>query len=174
MPDQRWYARQGADPRLERVGGFRFEDPEGEVGVGVVLVADRAASPVVVYQVPLTYRGAPEGAEHALIGTMEHSVLGPRWVYDGPHDPVYVAGLVDTILRGGQSDEAQASHGSNALAVGRPTGLTTGTVSSSMVLTGEQSNTSIICRMAAPDGGPGSRSSSRCSASSRMARIPTS
>lgn len=155
MPDQRWYAGKGRAPRLERVGGFRFEDPEGEVGVEVLLVADRAASPVVVYQVPLTYRGAPlEGAEQALIGTMEHSVLGPRWVYDGPHDAVYVAGLVDTILTGGQSDEAQASHGSNALAVGRPTGLTTGTVSSSRVLTGEQSNTSIICRMAAPDGGP--------------------
>jgi len=155
MPDQRWYAGKGRLPRLERVGGFRFEDPEGQVGVEVVLVADLAASPVVVYQVPLTYRGVPlEGAEHALIGTMDHSVLGPRWVYDGPHDPVYVAGLVDTILTGGQSDEAQASHGSNALAVGRPTGLTTGTVTSSRVLTGEQSNTSIICRMAAPDGGP--------------------
>ena len=156
MPGQRWYAGKGRIPQLERVGGFRFEDPEGQVGVEVVLVADRAASPVVVYQVPLTYRGAPlEGAEHVLIGTMDHSVLGARWVYDGPHDPVFVAGLVDTILTGGQSDEAQASHGSNALATGRPTGLTTGTVSSSMVLTGEQSNTSVICRMAAPDGGPG-------------------
>ncbi len=137
MPGQRWYAGKGRIPQLERVGGFRFEDPEGQVGVEVVLVADRAASPVVVYQVPLTYRGAPlEGAEHVLIGTMDHSVLGARWVYDGPHDPVFVAGLVDTILTGGQSDEAQASHGSNALAAGRPTGLTTGTVSSSMVLTG--------------------------------------
>ncbi|WP_353510616.1 aminoglycoside phosphotransferase [Intrasporangium sp.] len=155
MPEQRWYAGKGRVPRLERVGGFRFEDPEGQVGVEVVLVADLAASPVIVYQVPLTYRGAPlEGAEHALVGTMDHSVLGARWVYDGPHDPVYVAGLVDTILTGGRSDDAQASRGSNALAIGRPTGLTTGAVSSSMVLTGEQSNTSIICRMAAPDGGP--------------------
>ncbi|HET6666851.1 MAG TPA: aminoglycoside phosphotransferase, partial [Intrasporangium sp.] len=155
MPDQRWYAAKGRAPQLERVGGFRFEDPEGQVGVEVVLVADRAASPPVVYQVPLTYRGTPlEGAEHALIGTMDHSVLGARWVYDGPHDPVYVAGLVDAILTGGRSDGAQASHGSNALAVGWPTGLTTGTVSSSRVLSGEQSNTSIICRMAAPDGGP--------------------
>ena len=155
MPDQRWYAAKGRAPQLERVGGFRFEDPEGQVGVEVILVADRAASPPVVYQVPLSYRGAPlEGAEHALIGTMDHSVLGPRWVYDGPHDPVYVAGLVDTILTGGQSDDGQASQGSNALAVGRPTGLTTGTVTSSRVLTGEQSNTSVICRMGARDGGP--------------------
>ncbi|GAA6524656.1 aminoglycoside phosphotransferase [Intrasporangium sp. DVR] len=155
MPQQRWYAGKGQVPQLERVGGFRFEDPEGEVGVEVLLVADRSASPVVVYQVPLTYRGAPlEGAESALVGTMEHSVLGPRWVYDGPHDPVYVAGLVDTILSGGRSDSAQASHGGNAVAVGAPTGLAAGSVTSSTVLSGEQSNTSIICRMSAPGGGP--------------------
>lgn len=155
MPDQRWYAGKGHVPQLERVGGFRFEDPEGEVGVEVHLVADRAASPVVVYHVPVTYRGAPlDGAEHALIGTIEHSVLGPRWVYDGPHDPVYVAALVDTILTDGRSDDAQASRGSNALAVGSSTGLAAGTVTSSTVLTGEQSNTSIICRMGAPNSGP--------------------
>lgn len=156
LPHQRWYAGKGQVPRLERVGGFRFEDPEGEVGVEVLLVADHSASPVVVYQVPLTYRGAPlEGAEHALVGTMEHSVLGPRWVYDGPHDPVYVAGLVETILTAGVSDIAQASQGSNAVAVGTSTGVTDGVVSSSKVLAGEQSNTSIICRMSAPGGGPG-------------------
>jgi 1,4-alpha-glucan branching enzyme len=85
---------------------------------------------------------------------MEHSVLGSRWVYDGPHDPIYVAGLVDTILTGAHSDVAQASHGSNAVALGSPTGFAHGTLSSSTVLTGEQSNTSIICRMTAPGGGP--------------------
>ncbi len=61
---------------------------------------------------PLTYRAAPlDGAEHALLGTMEHSVLGTRWVYDGPHDPVYVGQLMATILGAGVSDEAQASVG---------------------------------------------------------------
>jgi 1,4-alpha-glucan branching enzyme len=155
MPGQRWYTGKGHVPDLERLGGFRFEDPRGEVGVEVLLVADRAADPVVVYQVPLTYRGAPlEGGERALVGTMEHSVLGSRWVYDGPHDPIYVAGLVDTILTGAHSDVAQASHGSNAVALGSPTGFAHGTLSSSTVLTGEQSNTSIICRMTAPGGGP--------------------
>ncbi len=155
MPEQRWYTGKGHVPELERMGGFRFEDPEGEVGVEVLLVADRAAEPVVVYQVPLTYRGAPlQDGERALLGTMEHSVLGRRWVYDGPHDPVYVTALVDTILTGARSDVAQASRGSNAVAVGSPTGFAHGTVSSSAVLTGEQSNTSIICRMSASGGGP--------------------
>jgi maltokinase len=155
MPHQRWYHGKGHDPELRRVGGFRFEDPEGEVGVETLLLADTAAEPVVVYQVPLTYRSAPlEGSEHALIGTMEHSVLGTRWVYDGPHDPVYVDQLVTTILRAQGSDEAQASAGSNEVARGSSTGHVLGSVATAAVLTGEQSNTSIICRMVTPDGGP--------------------
>ena len=155
MPRQRWYHGKGHVPQLRRVGGFRFEDPEGEVGCETLLLADEAVTPAVVYQVPLTYRNAPlEGAEHALLGTMEHSVLGTRWVYDGPHDPVYVSQLMATILGSGVADEAQASVGSNALAEGSSTGQVDGSVSSSSVLSGEQSNTSIICRMAAPDGGP--------------------
>ena len=155
MPRQRWYAGKGHDPLLRRVGGFRFEDPEGEVGVETLLLADTAVSPAVVYQVPLTYRGAPlDGAEHALLGTMEHSVLGTRWVYDGPHDPVYVRTLVDTILRSASSDIAQASAGSNALAVGHATGRFSGLVEEGTVLVGEQSNTSIICRMRTLEGGP--------------------
>jgi 1,4-alpha-glucan branching enzyme len=155
MPHQRWYHGKGHVPVLRRVGGFRFEDPEGEVGVETLLLADEAVSPAVVYQVPLTYRGAPfMGAEGALLGTMEHSVLGRRWVYDAPHDPVYVSQLMQTILRAGASDDAQASVGSNAVAVGTSTGLVAGLVTSSTVITGEQSNTSVICRMGAPGGGP--------------------
>ena len=54
-----------------------------------------------MFQVPLTYRGAPlEGAELSLVGTMEHSVLGTRWVYDAAGDPVYAAALAAMILAG--------------------------------------------------------------------------
>ncbi len=50
----------------------------------------------------MTYRGAPlEGAEEHLIGTTDHSVLGPRWVYDGCGDPVGVAALLTAITTGG-------------------------------------------------------------------------
>ena len=56
---------------------------------------------------------------------------------------------MSTILGSGVSDEAQASSGSNALATGSSTGHAHGSVSSATVLSGEQSNTSIICRMAA-------------------------
>ena len=156
LPHQRWYAGKGHQPSLQRVGGFRFEDPEGEVGVETLLLADVAASPPLVYQVPLTYRGAPlNGAEHALLGTMEHSVLGRRWVYDGPHDPVYVSTLVDTILSSATSDRAQASLGSNEPAFGHSTGHAHDVVvEEGKVLVGEQSNTSVICRMRTAGGEP--------------------
>jgi hypothetical protein len=55
----------------------------------------------VLYQVPLTYRDAPlEGAEAALIGTMDHSALGTRWTYDALSDPVYTAELLRSIVEG--------------------------------------------------------------------------
>ena len=155
MQHQRWYAGKGHVPTLHRVGGYRFDDPEGEVGLETLLLADTATSPPVVYQVPLTYRPAPlEGGEQALLGTMEHSVLGTRWVYDAPHDPVYPAVLVRTILAGEASEDAQAGSGSNARAVGTATGAERSTVSSSAVLSGEQSNTSIICHLEDSNGNP--------------------
>jgi hypothetical protein len=85
--------------KLRVVAGYRFDDPEGEVGVETIVW--RTPNDVLL-QVPLTYRAAPLlGAEVHLIGTMEHTVLGRRWVYDGCADPVWAAALVGTILTGG-------------------------------------------------------------------------
>jgi hypothetical protein len=98
LPGQPWYTGP-AQPVLERVSAFRFDDPAGQVGVETLIVT---AGDGTHLQVPLTYRGAPlAGAEQWLIGTMEHSVLGSRWVYDGCGDPVYAATLAQTILTGG-------------------------------------------------------------------------
>ncbi|QQS01188.1 MAG: 1,4-alpha-glucan branching protein GlgB [Austwickia sp.] len=146
MPAQRWYTAKGRTPKLRRVGGFRFEDPAGKVGMETLLLLDEAAPTPVVYQVPLTYREAPlPGAEHALVGTCEHSVLGTRYVYDGPQDPTYVAGLLDLIVWGATSDEGFAATGANTPARGCPLpGVPELEVTGSRVLTGEQSNTSII------------------------------
>ncbi|WP_104089069.1 hypothetical protein [Arthrobacter sp. GMC3] len=95
LPQQLWF--HGGGSPLVRLGSFRFDDPAGEVGIETQLVGagDR------VYHVPLTYRGAPlEGAQEFLVGTMEHSVLGHRWVYDATGDPVYVAELAAALLSG--------------------------------------------------------------------------
>ena len=60
--------------------------------------------------VPLTYRGAPlTGAEAALVGTMQHSVLGPRWVYDGCADAVYATALASAVLTGGTQADLEVA-----------------------------------------------------------------
>ncbi|WP_460447082.1 CG0192-related protein [Angustibacter aerolatus] len=98
VPAQPWYPG-GA---LTTIGAFRFDDPAEEVGVETFLL--RAGDAVV--QVPLTYRAAPlAGADDALVTTMEHSVLGRRWVYDGCADPVFAATLAHTVLTGGVQAE---------------------------------------------------------------------
>ena len=98
----RGWAPQGAD-ELTQVAAYRFDDPAGEVGVETLLVR-RGDGPVL--QVPLAYRGAPTaGAEEHLVGTMEHSVLGRRWVYDACGDPVWAQGLATTVLTGGREAE---------------------------------------------------------------------
>ena len=82
------------------VGDFRLDDPAGEVGIQCFLFGSADGSTLFV---PVTYRGAPHpDAESGLIGTMQHSVLGPRWVYDGCADPVFVATAVDTIRNRGR------------------------------------------------------------------------
>jgi hypothetical protein len=94
VPDQPWLA--GADvSTLTRLGSYRFDDPDGEVGIETHLLGTADGR---VLQVPLTYRGAPQtSAEHALITTMTHTMLGDRWIYDACHDPVYRAALAAAI-----------------------------------------------------------------------------
>jgi maltokinase len=158
---QRWYAGKGRVPELETVFAYRFDDPAGEVGVETLLVRDASAGDPEVYQVPLTYRGAPvPELEHALVGTLEHSVLGQRWVYDGCHDPVYAACLLDVLQ--GRAPVA-SSRESDTVERGVTASLHPRwdlpvDVATARVLTGEQSNTSIIIHGAAPAGsalGPG-------------------
>ncbi|MDI3384953.1 1,4-alpha-glucan branching protein [Streptomyces sp. B-S-A8] len=106
LPTRAWYAGTGA-PALGKAGGFRLDDPAGEVGIEFMVVADTSGSAPVAYHVPLTYRGAPlDGAEDGLVGTVEHGVLGKRWVYDAAHDPVAVAELL-ALLQGRAQAQAQ-------------------------------------------------------------------
>ena len=84
----------------EKVAEYRFDDPDGEVGVETILWRTEDGS---VLQTPLTYRAAPlSGAEQHLIGVTQHSVLGQRWAYDGCGDPVWAATLAAGIVTAGQ------------------------------------------------------------------------
>ncbi|MFI0781081.1 1,4-alpha-glucan branching protein [Streptomyces sp. NPDC021212] len=108
LPLQPWYLGAGGAPELSRVGGFRLDDPRGEVGIEFMVVRDDSGERPVHYHLPLTYRADPlAGAEQALVGTSEHGVLGQRWVYDGSHDPVLVAQLL-ALLQGRAEPQMQS------------------------------------------------------------------
>ncbi len=82
---------------VDVIGSYRFDDPDGRVGMETHLVAAGG----VLMQVPLTYRDEPlDGAEDALITEMQHSVLGTRWVYDGLRDPQFVIMLAAVAMTG--------------------------------------------------------------------------
>jgi hypothetical protein len=94
-PTQRW--GPPASSAIDVIGSFRFDDPDGRVGMETHLVT----AGDTLLQVPLTYRDAPlDGAAGHLITEMEHSELGNRWVYDGLGDPLFVTMLAVVSLTG--------------------------------------------------------------------------
>ncbi|MGJ0203626.1 maltokinase N-terminal cap-like domain-containing protein [Leucobacter sp. gxy201] len=102
LPEQPWFT--GDIAALTPVGAYRFDDPDGEVGMeGHLLTAGDGT----VYHVPLVYRGAPtEAGERFLLGTSDHGVLGERWISNAVGDPVFRAVLARTIAVGGrEADE---------------------------------------------------------------------
>ncbi|TQL70639.1 hypothetical protein FB381_4578 [Nocardioides albertanoniae] len=97
LADQPW--RPGDLSRL--IGGYRFDDPAGKVGIECVLL-DAGDS---VVHLPVTYREAPlEGAEDFRLSTCEHSALGTRYVYDACADPVAVRVLLTAALTGASQE----------------------------------------------------------------------
>ena len=95
VPSQPWCPASGG--AVEVVGAFRFDDPNGRVGMETHLV--RVGGTVV--QVPLTYREAPmDGADDAVVTEMHHSALGTRWVYDGLADRDFVMMLAAVAMTG--------------------------------------------------------------------------
>jgi hypothetical protein len=108
VPAQPWLGDSDVST-IEPAGAYRFDDPEGEVGVETHLLRSADAK---LMQVPVTYRGAALiGAETSLITTMQHSVLGRRWVYDACGDPVYARVLAATILTGGTQADLELATG---------------------------------------------------------------
>jgi len=95
VPTQSWCPP--GDAPVEVIGAFRFDDPEGRVGLETHLVSVGGT----VLQVPLTYRDEPlAGADDALVTEMHHSVLGTRWVYDGLRDPRLVVMFAAVTMTG--------------------------------------------------------------------------
>jgi len=95
-----WVPRQSWCPPgagVEVIGAFRFDDPQGEVGIETIL----ASVDGTTVQVPLTYRADPlPGGDHGLITEMHHSALGQRWVYDGLYDERYLMMVAAAAMTG--------------------------------------------------------------------------
>ena len=96
-----WIATQpwgpSADEQVEVLGAYRFDDPNGQVGMETHIASAGGA----LFHVPVTYRDAPvDGADDSLICEMHHSALGARWVYDALHDPMFVTMLAAVSMTG--------------------------------------------------------------------------
>lgn len=87
--------------RFVHEGSYRLVDPEGEVGIEVLIGFDDDGR---LIQVPLTYRSALLDPAQSL-GTMEHSVLGTRYVSNALGDPVAVAEFIRVIVDGEEGAE---------------------------------------------------------------------
>jgi len=153
---QRWYAGKGQVPVLRQIGGLRLDDPAAEVDIDIHLLLDESGQTPTTYQVPLTCRGARlAGADHALVAIVDHASLGTRYLYDAPHDPVFAGALVRLILDEGTAasdpEHRGGLAGGHRLATADP-----GRLVASHVLSGEQSNTSMILDLVDAHGAPSS------------------
>ena len=153
LPAQPWYRNSGGEPELTRAGGFRLDDPAGEVGIEFMVVTDGSGNRATTYQVPLTYHAsALAAAEGGLIGTAEHGVLGRRWLYDGTHDLVLVAQLV-ALIQGEVEPQAQSvSNTLDPTVIGQPVANVSVTAAESKVAGNGRSGTDLRVHTAGADG----------------------
>ena len=154
---QRWFVGKGQLPALRSIGHFFLASNAPGVTVRVDLALDTASRGCTLYQLPTTERIAElPDASAALITVREPGTDHARFIYDGPHDPAFAAAvLVFMETRGVTStstapvtDRCVASAHGEDLQPGPVTPATmplpTSRVTASRVLSGEQSNTSII------------------------------
>ena len=114
MPRQRWYTSKGHSPRLRLLGAQDLPSPDPAARVRILIVADEAVDPSVVYQVPVVLRADSREGAH-VIGRLPDGVA----LVDGPHDPAFTTALWKEVSGRAETPDAR-------------------------VLSGEQSNTSII------------------------------
>jgi len=133
MTRQRWFANKGALPVLEEIGSWEYTTDEPGVRIVTHLMLDHTVGKPALYQVPLTYRNSPVDHSASLVGEFDGLYL-----YDGPHDAAFTRALLDFIASGAETT------GPGTWALGRHTAGTVAPDLVSRVLTGEQSNTSII------------------------------
>lgn len=147
LPRQRWFGAEGGGVTLASAGQVRLAGPRPvDVIVHIVRATPAGAreADATTYQVPLTYRETedPELAP-ALLGVLDTDA-GPRWVYDGAHDPEFVTAWLSVVAEGRDLRSSTGAPRSRVRGVHRPDETAPHPDRTGRVLSGEQSNTSIV------------------------------
>lgn len=129
MPRQRWYANKAHTPQLTLDARWALPSADPDATITVLLVTDAAGGETVRYQVPVVERA------HALTPATVIAPTDAGVLVDGPHDPAYARALL-AAMAGDTGDGIRGT----ALADIDPDAYR------AKVLSGEQSNTSIVYR----------------------------
>lgn len=136
MPRQRWYGTKGRDPRLTVVADWPLDD----AGAHLLLVRDEAVQPAIVYQVPVVRRSEGSVPPGSLIGP---AADGQVWA-DATTDSAFTDLLYGWVTVGGEVGTAQ--DGFIGIALVTDPADAPAPRATARVLSGEQSNTSLIFR----------------------------
>jgi maltokinase len=132
LPTQRWYAGKG---RAGSVAVDRLVRMSDAVDLYVARVT-YGADEVELYQLPLVAHAEPvDYLEHVLLGTVDDDG-GPLWIYDALHDKDVTSVWLESIR------DERAEDGLHFQRYADPDQLPVD--QTSLVLTGEQSNTSLM------------------------------
>jgi maltokinase len=134
-PKQRWFGGKGREASMSVDQLAQL--PEGSPVTIWTLTAHYEDGTTETYQVPLVAHDEPVNTlEHVLVGTVD-TEDGTRWVYDALHDkdvtPAWLVGIRDETSAAPLSF-SRYTDSPEAIPVDQP----------SLVLTGEQSNTSMV------------------------------
>jgi maltokinase len=135
LPTQRWFAGKGRDATIEvqLLAAVSAGPPEVSIWIAHVAYADGGSE---TYQLPLVVRDTPvEHLEHVLLGTVDYGD-GPKWVYDALHDKDVTQAWLEGIRA--ESSDGVLGFVRNVEADAIPRN------EPSLVLTAEQSNTSLM------------------------------
>ncbi|REF35365.1 maltokinase [Thermasporomyces composti] len=136
---QRWFAGKGRDFQIEGVHYLSWlSEPGAWPAVRIALVTVRYADgrDVDVYQVPLSYHQEQVDAlAHAFVGEWDEPDLGRVFVHDALHDKAATRTYLGGLLKGATEPDV-TFHRIGPLDVDAEL--------PSLVLTGEQSNTSLV------------------------------
>lgn len=136
MPRQRWYGTKGRDPRLTLVAEWELAAPDARL----LLVRDDAVAPATVYQIPVSLR-EPDGV---LPGSLIGAGADDRVWTDATTDPRFTDLLFRLVTVAGTP--AAREPGLTGIPLSTPIAAPADDGVPARVLSGEQSNTSIIFR----------------------------